>query len=129
MAHQGCHSSGNKKKARIIGAIVGAAALTYVANQEFINSPSRSAGVTVRKMGLSALGGGLAGLLAGSAVSHVSFNARVIRPMDRSGSTTNLFQQLKPFSVKYQQEMISRVAEKDRRFIRQALVRVSVSPP
>ena len=91
----------------ITGAIVGALAIGYLANQSLLANPARSPiahGLTVT---FAAAGGAAAGLLLGSAVSRV--NRKVVRPLDQGSPEASLVQQLEPFSLRYQQDILNRL--------------------
>ncbi|MEZ0538983.1 hypothetical protein [Fibrella arboris] len=102
----------SKKSALIIGALIGAIASTYLANQGLKKNPARSTGVQIVNLGFSAVGGATVGLLTGSAIGNI--NARVIRPTGLSGSTISLYRELRPFSVQFQRDMINHLTDQKR---------------
>lgn len=91
----------------ITGAIVGALSIGYLANQSLVANPARSPvahGLTVT---FAAAGGAAVGLLLGSEVSRI--NRKVIRPLDRGSPEASLVQQLEPFTLRYQQDVLNRL--------------------
>jgi hypothetical protein len=92
----------SKKRVQLVGIALGAIAGGYLANRGLEKNPTRSIvlhGVTVS---FSAVGGAIVGLLVGSGIGNI--NTRVIRPAELNSSS--LYRELKPFSERYQQEMI-----------------------
>ena len=94
----------NKKRVQVVGATLGAIAGGYLANEGLRKNPTRSIALHGVTVSFSAIGGAIVGLLTGSVVGNV--NSRVIRPSSGSNSTISIYRELKPFSRRYQREMI-----------------------
>ncbi|CAN5422681.1 hypothetical protein BH09BAC4_BH09BAC4_40920 [soil metagenome] len=99
--------SNTNKPMLVTGAIVGALAIGYLANQSLRTNQTRSPvahGLTVT---FAAAGGAAVGLLLGSAASRI--NHKVIRPVNQGSPETSLVRQLEPFTLRYQEDILNRL--------------------
>lgn len=97
----------SKRRAIRAGVVVGALGFGFLAVDGLKNNPASSSatyGITV----LFAAGAGAAvGLVVGSTIGNVSH--RVVRPGNLENGLGDLYRQLEPFSMRYQNDVLNRI--------------------
>lgn len=102
----------NKRTGAVAGAILGGLGIGWLANQSFERSPPRSSiarGVTLT---FAIAGGAGFGLVAGSLLGGL--RRRIVRPAAGDIGRQRLAQQLRPFSLRYQQDVLDQLPQPTR---------------
>ena len=99
----------NKNNVLITGAIIGGLVTGYLSNESLQRNQTRSSITYGLTLTFAVAGGAAAGLLLSSAIGNIT--SKTIRPLGSVSPEINLFRQLEPFSIHYQQELFNRLPQ------------------
>lgn len=99
----------DKRAGALTGAILGGLGTGWLANQSFQRSAPRTSVARGVTLGLSIVGGAAIGLVVGSIIGGL--RRQTIRPAVSDNRGQRLSQQLKPFSLRYQQDVLNQLPQ------------------